>query len=54
VLKLDFEKAYDKISWGFLFEYMEQRGFCETWCKWIKKVVNSGTLSVKVDDNMGS
>jgi hypothetical protein len=33
---------------------MEQRGLCETWCKWIKKVVNSGTLSVKVNDNMGS
>jgi hypothetical protein len=33
---------------------MEQRGFCKTWCKWIKKVVNSGTLSVKVNDNMGS
>jgi hypothetical protein len=54
VLKLDFEKAYDKISWSFLFETLKQRGFCETWCKWIEKVVDSGTLSVKVNESMGS
>jgi hypothetical protein len=24
ILKLDFEKAYDKISWGFLFECLQQ------------------------------
>jgi hypothetical protein len=54
ILKLDFEKAYDKISWSFFFESMKQRGICETWCEWIKKVVNSGTLSVKVNDAMGS
>jgi hypothetical protein len=54
ILKLDFEKAYDRISWRFLSEAMKQRGFCETWCNWIKRVVNSGTLSVKVNDSMGS
>jgi hypothetical protein len=32
ILKLHFEKAYDKISWSFLFEAMKQRGFCEKWC----------------------
>jgi hypothetical protein len=34
ILKLDFEKAYDKISWSFFFEC--ERGICETWCEWIK------------------
>jgi hypothetical protein len=33
ILKLDFEKAYDKISWEFIFEMLKQRGFCESWCK---------------------
>jgi hypothetical protein len=47
ILKLDFEKAYDKISWEFLFEMLKQRGFCESWCKWMREVVSSGTLSVK-------
>jgi hypothetical protein len=37
ILKLDFEKMYDNISWSFLFESMKQRGFYETWCEWIEK-----------------
>jgi hypothetical protein len=53
ILKLDFEKAYDKISWEFLFEMLKQRGFCESWCKWMREVVSSGTLSVKVNGLMG-
>jgi hypothetical protein len=54
VLKLDFEKAYDKINWDFLFEVLKQRGFSETWCRWLRTVVCGGTLSVKVNGNMGS
>jgi hypothetical protein len=54
ILKLDFEKAYDKISWSFLFESMKQRGCCDVWCNWIKQVVNIGTLSVKINDTLGS
>jgi hypothetical protein len=54
ILKLDFEKAYGKINWDFLFEVMKQRGFCERWCNWVKAVVASGTLSVKINNSMGS
>ena len=53
VLKLDFEKAYDKINWHFLFDCLKQRGFPDPWCKWITGIVTSGTLSVKVNDMMG-
>jgi len=28
ILKLDFEKAYDKVKWSFLFRSLEARGFC--------------------------
>lgn len=53
VIKIDFENAYDKISWDFLFEILQQRGFCETWCRWIRAVVPTGTLSVKVNGIVG-
>ena len=53
VLKLDFEKAYDKISWKFLKRCFEQRGFDKRWCDWIWAVMTSGTLNVKVNDSLG-
>jgi len=47
---LDFEKAYDKVKWSFLFKCLEARGFCAKWCGWIKEVVSGGTVSVKLNN----
>ena len=52
VLKLDFEKIYDKVCWGFLFDNLKIRGFNSTWCNWICKVVSRGTVSVKINNQM--
>lgn len=54
ILKLDFEKIYDKVNWNLLFTCLEKRGFHDKWCKWIKQVVSGGTVSVKVNDKVGS
>jgi hypothetical protein len=54
IVKLDFEKTYDKISWDFLFDMLSQRGFSETWCKCIIEVVTSGTISVQINGIVGS
>ena len=32
VLKLDFEKAYDKVCWNFLVENLKMRQFNDKWC----------------------
>jgi hypothetical protein len=32
ILKLDFEKAYDKVCWNFLLKCMRARGFYDRWC----------------------
>lgn len=53
VLKLDFEKAYDKVDWDCLFSCLKFRGFSEKWCDWIKKVVVGGTVSVKMNNQVG-
>jgi hypothetical protein len=53
ILKLDFEKAYHKICWEFLFESLRLRGFHEKWCGWIKEVVTRGTVAVKINNKVG-
>jgi hypothetical protein len=53
VLKLDFEKAYDKVHWEFLIKCIKARGFGDLWCTWIKNVLQGGTVSVKLNDQIG-
>ena len=53
ILKLDFEKAYDKVNWAFLFDTLKLSGFYEKWCTWMQQVVTGGTVSVKLNDKVG-
>jgi hypothetical protein len=49
IFKVDFEKAYDSVDWGFL-EYMMRRvGMCEKWVAWMKACVFGGSMSVLVN-----
>jgi hypothetical protein len=49
ILKVDFEKAYDSVVWGFL-DYMLMRfGFSQKWRNWMKACVGAGCLSVLVN-----
>ena len=31
ILKIDYEKAYDRVNWNFLLEVLKSRGFSEKW-----------------------
>jgi hypothetical protein len=53
VLKFDFEKAYDKVNWNFLIKCLRAMGFNQTWCSWIEKVLQDGTVAVKVNGVIG-
>jgi hypothetical protein len=49
ILKVDFEKAYDSVDWGFL-EYMMYRvGMCNKWVRWMKACVFGGNMSILVN-----
>jgi hypothetical protein len=49
VLKLDYEKAYDRVNLDFLFESLKLRGFGNRILGWIMKVVLGGSASVLVN-----
>ena len=50
ILKLDFEKAYDKVNWDFLTECHRAKGFNNIWCSWIFQILHYGTVSVKINN----
>lgn len=49
ILKLDYEKAYDRVSWDFLFEVLQTRGFSPKWIHWIEMLVTGGSLGILVN-----
>ena len=53
ILKLDFEKAYDKVKWPFLQQVLRLKGFSNKWISWIQQVTEKGTVGIKVNDNIG-
>lgn len=48
-LKVDFKKAYDRISWPFLFQILDWFGFDTKWIDWIKLCVCSAKVAVLVN-----
>jgi len=38
ILKLDYEKAYDRVSWDFIEEMLISRGFGAKWRSWMKEL----------------
>jgi hypothetical protein len=37
----------------FLFQCLQKAGFNEIWCDWIKRVMENGTIAVKMNITMG-
>ena len=51
-LKLDMEKAYDRLEWDFLFQTLIVLGFHAKWVELIKECVTTVTYSVIVNDEV--
>ena len=49
VFKVDYEKAYDSVSWDFLSYMMKRMEFCTKWIKWIDGCLKSTSISILVN-----
>lgn len=46
ILKLDFEKAFDKIEHQVILEVMKFKGFPDKWINWVDAILKLGKSSV--------
>lgn len=46
ILKLDFEKAFDKVEHEAIIQILNAKGFGARWIQWIRNLLASGTSSV--------
>lgn len=53
LFKVDFEKAYDKIKWPFVYQMLKLKGFPDKWCNWMMSIMRGGKVSVRVNDFFG-
>lgn len=49
IFKVDFEKAYDSLSWDFLLRILGDMGFGDKWCGWIMTCLRSASMSILVN-----
>jgi hypothetical protein len=49
-LKIDFEKAYDKVKWDFLLQALRMKGFDPKWCKWIQEFITRISVGIRISD----
>ncbi|XP_042477704.1 uncharacterized protein LOC122059071 [Macadamia integrifolia] len=45
-IKVDIQKAYDTISWGFIFQVLRRFGFPEQWITWLHQILVTNRISI--------
>ena len=53
LLKLDISKAFDTLSWSFLFEALEAYGFSTNWRGWISTLLRTATSRILLNGQPG-
>jgi hypothetical protein len=53
ILKLDFEKAYDKVKWSFLQQTLRMKGFSDEYRALINSFMSGDSVAIKINDDVG-
>jgi hypothetical protein len=53
LLKLDFEKAYDRVNWQFLREVLLRKGFDPAYVHRIMQLVSGGQTAISINGEVG-
>jgi hypothetical protein len=53
ILKINFEKAYDKVKWSILQQTFRMKDFSPGWRAPIYSFVSRGSVAIKVNDDIG-
>jgi hypothetical protein len=53
ILKLDFEKAFDKVKHEFMLKIMEYKGFPAKWLQWMRLIFQSRTSAILLNGVSG-
>ncbi|KAJ9539002.1 hypothetical protein OSB04_031735 [Centaurea solstitialis] len=49
IFKIDFEKAFDSLNWGFLDDILAQMGFGDRWRAWVRGCITTTRVSILVN-----
>ena len=53
VLKLDFQKAFDSVSWDALKLILAARGFGSRWVRWIHDILSTSSSRIIINGTLG-
>jgi retron-type reverse transcriptase len=53
VLKLDFRKAFDTVSWDSLLTILQVRGFDTKWIRWMQMLTTTAKTAILLNGNPG-
>ena len=54
LLKLDFEKAFDKVEHHVILDMLHHKGFSDKWVSWIKAVLTTSSSAVMLNGVPGA
>jgi Reverse transcriptase (RNA-dependent DNA polymerase) len=54
LFKIDFEKVFDRVNWGFLLETLKGRDFGPKWTQRIIIILQGSKTCINFNDNLGA